>query len=95
MLESYRFSRNMKRSPDPLLPQRADAVAYAKLPAAIPAEAPMPIKSCADDDHVSTRLLKLDEHVSQPYVDAVAPTIKEQLAKAGLRLAMILNQIWP
>jgi len=28
-------------------------------------------------------------------VDAVAPTIKEQLAKAGLRLAMILNQIWP
>jgi len=55
----------------------------------------MPIKSCADDNHVSTRLLKLDEHVSQAYVDAVAPTIKEQLAKAGLRLAMILNQIWP
>ena len=75
--------------------QLADAVAYAKLPVAIPAEAPMPIKSCADDNHVSTRLLKLDEHVSQAYVDAVAPTIKEQLAKAGLRLAMILNQIWP
>ena len=73
----------------------ADTVAYAKLPAAIPVEPPVPIKSCADDNHVSTRMLKLDEHISQPYVDAVAPTIDEQIAKAGVRLAMILNEIWP
>jgi hypothetical protein len=53
------------------------------------------MKSCADDDHVSTRLLKLHEQVLQPYVDAVAPTISEQIAKAGIRLAMVLNQIWP
>jgi hypothetical protein len=58
-------------------------------------EKPVEVKSCADDDHVSTRLLKLDEHVTQPYVDAVAPTINEQIAKAGVRLAMVLNQIWP
>ena len=48
-----------------------------------------------DDNHVSTRLLKLHEQVSQPYVDAVAPTIRQQIAKAGVRLAMVLNQIWP
>jgi hypothetical protein len=53
------------------------------------------VHSCSDDNHVSTRLLKLDEHISQAYVDAVAPTIDEQIAKAGIRLAMILNQIWP
>jgi hypothetical protein len=73
----------------------ADSVVYAKLPVAIPVEKPVPMKSCADDDHVSTRLLKLHEQVLQPYVDAVAPTISEQIAKAGIRLAMVLNQIWP
>lgn len=72
----------------------ADSVVYAKLPVAIPVETPVPVKSCADDDHVSTRLLRLGEWVSQPYVDAVAPTINEQIAKAGVRLAMVLNQIW-
>ncbi len=73
----------------------ADSVAYGKLPVAIPVEAPITMHSCADDNHVSTRLLKLDEHLSQAYVDAVAPTIDEQIAKAGIRLAMVLNQIWP
>ena len=73
----------------------ADTVVYAKLPVAIPVEAPMPIKSCADDNHVSTRLLKLNEHIAQSYMDAVAPTINQQIAKAGVRLAMVLNQIWP
>lgn len=70
-------------------------MAYAKLPAAIPVEAPVPIKSCANDNHVSTRMLKLDEQISQSYVHAVAPAINEQIAKAGVCLAMILNQIWP
>jgi len=73
----------------------ADSVVYAKLPVAIPVEKPVPMKSCADDNHASTRLLKLHEQVTQAYVDAVAPTINEQVAKAGVRLAMILNQIWP
>jgi hypothetical protein len=73
----------------------ADNVVYAKLPVAIPVEKPAPAKSCVDDDHISTRMLKLHERVSQQYEDAVAPVIDEQIAKAGVRLAMILNQIWP
>ncbi|MFZ0959773.1 MAG: S1/P1 nuclease [Terriglobia bacterium] len=73
----------------------ADAAVYAKLPVAIPVEQPQPVKGCSDDNHVSTRMLKLHEQVSQPYVDAVAPTVNEQIAKAGIRLAMVLNQIWP
>lgn len=73
----------------------ADTVAYAKLPVAVPVEKPLPTKGCSDDDHVSTRLLQLHEQVSQPYLDAVAPVISEQIVKAGVRLAMVLNQIWP
>ena len=73
----------------------ADTVVYAKLPVAIPVEKTAAVKSCSDDNHVSTRLLKLNEQVSQQYVDAVAPTINEQIAKAGVRLAMVLNSIWP
>jgi hypothetical protein len=73
----------------------ADSVVYAKLPVAVPVEKPQPVKSCADDNHVSMRMLKLHEQVSQPYLGAVAPIINEQIAKAGVRLAMVLNQIWP
>jgi hypothetical protein len=75
--------------------QLADSVVYAKLPVAIPVENPAPVKSCRDDNHVSTRMLDLHEQVSQRYVDTVAPTVNEQIAKAGVRLAMVLNQIWP
>lgn len=73
----------------------ADSVVYAKLPVAIPVEKPEPVKGCSDDNHISTRMLNLHERVSQQYVDAVAPTIDQQIAKAGVRLAMVLNEIWP
>ena len=73
----------------------ADRVVYPDLPVAIPVETPGAVHSCADDNHISMRMLKLDEHISQAYVDAVGPTVKAQVAKAGIRLAMILNQIWP
>lgn len=73
----------------------ADSVVYPKLPVAVPVERPVLMKGCSDDDHASTRLLKLHEQVARQYVDAVAPTINEQIAKAGIRLSMILNQIWP
>ncbi len=72
----------------------ADTVVYARLPVAIPVEKPVEVKSCVDDNHVSTRLMSLHEQIGQQYVDAVAPTIDEQIAKAGVRLATLLNQIF-
>lgn len=72
----------------------AKSVAYGKLPVAIPLEKEVPVSVCGDDRHVSRRMLRLHERVSQRYVDAVEPTVDEQIAKAGVRLAMILNQIW-
>jgi hypothetical protein len=73
----------------------AEKKAYGKLPVRIAIESPQPITSCADDNHVSTRMLKLNERLEQPYQDAAAPVVQQQLAKAGARLALVLNQLWP
>jgi hypothetical protein len=70
-------------------------IAYGKLPVAIHAEKPEPVHSCGDDGNVSRRMLRLHERVARQYVEAVEPIIDEQITKAGVRLAMILNQIWP
>jgi hypothetical protein len=68
---------------------------YGKLPVRIPVETPEPITSCADDNHVSTRMLKLDERLEEPYQRMALPIVRERLAQAGTRLAMILNGLWP
>jgi hypothetical protein len=68
---------------------------YGKLPARIPVEAPQDIKSCADDNHVSTRMLKLDERIEAPYQDRAAPIVRQQVAKGAAHLALVLNQLWP
>lgn len=75
--------------------QLAETAAYGQLPNPVPTEKPEPVNSCSADNHVAQRLLKLDEQVSQHYQDAVAPVIDQQIAKAGIRLAVILNQLWP
>jgi hypothetical protein len=67
---------------------------YGKLPVRIPVEAPQAIKSCADDNHVSARNLKLNERIEEPYQNMAAPIVRQQIAKAGARLAMLLNQVW-
>lgn len=73
----------------------SDSVAYGKLPHAIPIEPPRSINSCADDNHVALRMLSLRENLGEPYESAAAPVVREQLAKAGARLAALLNSVWP
>lgn len=68
---------------------------YGKLPVRLPVEAPRPITSCADDDHVSARMLKLNERLEDPYQAMAVPVVRERLAQAGARLALLLNQLWP
>ena len=75
--------------------QLADSMAYGRLPVPDPVEKPQLVRSCADDRHVSSRLLRLHERISEPYLNAVAPTVNQQIAQAGVRLAMLLNQVWP
>jgi hypothetical protein len=75
--------------------QLAESTAYGRLPNKIAIETPRPVDSCADDAHISTRMLQLNENLGSEYQDAAAPVVREQLAKAGARLAAILNSIWP
>jgi hypothetical protein len=73
----------------------ADAIAYGKLPRAIPIEPPRSVNSCVDDDHVALRMLGLNENLGETYLSATAPVVHQQLAKAGARLAALLNSLWP
>ncbi len=75
--------------------QLAARNAYGKLPVRIPVETPQPVASCADDNHVSARMLKLNERLQEPYQNMAVPIVRRRLAQAGARLAMLLNQIWP
>jgi len=68
---------------------------YGKLPVGIPVEAPQRVMSCADDNHVSGRNLKLNEQLKEPYQEMAFPIVRQRLAQSGARLALLLNQLWP
>jgi hypothetical protein len=53
------------------------------------------VNTGADDDHISTRMLSLNERISGDYESAAESAIQQQLAKAGARLAAVLNLVWP
>ncbi len=72
----------------------AESVAYGKLPRAIPIEPPRSVGSCADDN-VGRRMLGFHENLGAAYESAVAPVVQQQLAKAGARLAHVLNSALP
>ncbi len=72
--------------------QVAEETVYGKLPVPIPVH---PEQRHAGCNRISAGMLRLHEQLGQRYQDAAAPAIEEQLAKAGIRLAMILNQLWP
>ena len=69
----------------------AEQTAYGQLPVAIPIASPQRGVQCGE---VSQKMLALHERLGQRYQDAAAPVIEEQLAKAGVRLAMVLNHLW-
>jgi len=48
-----------------------------------------------DDDHISSRMLKLDEELDSVYQGTAEGIVQEQLTKAGIRLATTLNALWP
>jgi hypothetical protein len=75
--------------------QIAEETSYGKLPTKIGIEVPQPVTTCADDNHISTRMLALHEQVDQKYQAAAEPVVQQQLVKGGVRLAMLLNNLWP
>ncbi len=65
---------------------------YDELTPKIAIEPPVEVKSCADDNNVGDRLLR--EHITAgaAYQEKAAPVVEERIAKAGVRLAMILDE---
>jgi hypothetical protein len=70
----------------------AEQTAYRQLPVAIPVASPHRSTQCSD---IAQKVLALHERLGQRYQEAATPAIEEQLAKAGVRLAMVLNRLWP
>jgi hypothetical protein len=73
----------------------AERVVYGDLPTKVAIEKPQPVNTCADDDHISMRMLKLHEQIGDGYESVAEAAVQEQLAKAGVRLAVVLNSLWP
>ena len=69
----------------------ANQVAYGAFSTAIAPEAPVAIKTCADDNDIAGRMLKKHLVAGDAYQAAAAPVVEERIAQAGIRLAMILN----
>ena len=68
--------------------------AYGELPREVSVETPRPTESCADDS-IGQSMYRLHEAIDSRYLHAVSPVVRRQLARAGTRLAVVLNQIWP
>ena len=75
--------------------QLGEQVSYGGLSRKVPIETPKPIEGCADDNHIAERMNQLHEKIDKRYLSDASPVIRQQIAKAGTRLAMLLNQIWP
>jgi hypothetical protein len=71
----------------------ADAVAYGRLPRPIPVEPAEDVRHCSERNHVARRMLALDERVDARYEAAAGPALDEQLARAGIRLAKLLDAL--
>jgi hypothetical protein len=74
--------------------QLAVKMVYGKLPVHIPVESPQPVMTCADANHISARMLALNERLNEPYQRMAGPAVRERLAQAGTRLAILLNELW-
>jgi hypothetical protein len=71
----------------------AESVTYAKLEPQVPVETPTSVHSCSDDNSIGERMLRLHLIAAERYQEAAAPVVERQLAEAGVRLAMILNDV--
>jgi hypothetical protein len=70
----------------------AQKVAYGDLEPKPPVEKPDPKAACSVE---RDRFGALHISEGEAYEKAAAPVVEEQLAKAGYRLAELLNILWP
>jgi hypothetical protein len=69
----------------------AERTVYGELVPKVPVEPPVPVHSSADANNIGERMMQLGLYAGRDCQDAAAPVIQEQIALAGVRLTMILN----
>jgi hypothetical protein len=70
----------------------AESVVYGHLRPKIPAEKPVDVHSCADDNNIGQRMMDLHVSAADEYQEAAVPVVQRRLAEAGIRLALVLNE---
>jgi nuclease S1 len=70
----------------------AEFIVYGALIPQVPVETPAPVHTCSDDNNIGERMMHLNLFAGQNYQEAAAPIVEERIARAGVRLAMILNE---
>jgi hypothetical protein len=65
--------------------------AYRSLPVNVPHDNTVQVASCAENNNVGTRMAALHIDLGERYENANRPIVEEQLTKAGVRLAGLLN----
>jgi S1/P1 Nuclease len=71
----------------------AENIVYGALIPKVPVEAPAPVHACTDANNIGDRMLHLNLFAGDNYQEAAAPIVEERIAQAGVRLAMILNEV--
>jgi hypothetical protein len=69
----------------------AESMVYGRLSPAVPAEKPVDVRSCADDNNIGQRMMDLHVSAAEKYQEASVPVVRQRLVQAGVRLALILN----
>ena len=69
----------------------AAIAAYRALPVGVPHDANVQVNSCADNNHVGQRMADLHIVLGERYENVSHTIVEEQLTKAGIRLATVLN----
>ena len=67
--------------------------AYRALPANLPRDLNPQATSCSDNNHIAKRLADLHMVLGERYDNVSHPIAEEQLTKAGIRLAALLNAV--
>ena len=72
--------------------EAGERTVYGKLKPRIAIELPVEVQSCTDDNNIGDRLLRQHITAGAAYQEKAAQVVEERIAKAGVRLAMILNE---
>lgn len=73
--------------------QDAVDTVYGALPKKIPTEPDVAVPSCADNNNVGRRMLAKNIVLDSSYQAKAAKVVERRLAQAGIRLALILNEV--